>query len=118
LYEIEEIEPLFQSLAVKFHGVDSPETAHVLSGAEIIVSRGEAAPLGASEFYVEDLRMLDVVYAENKVGHIIDVMEGGGGDLIEIQLLSGETKLVPFRDEFFGDVKTGSIVLLNDWILE
>jgi 16S rRNA processing protein RimM len=119
-YEIEEITVLSNSLAVKFAGVDTPEAAKLLSGAEFIISRREAAPLRAGEFYVEDLRSLEVFCAGEKMGDILDVVEGGGGSLVEIRLLNGEKRFVPFRNEFFGviDVERNTAELLNRWILE
>ena len=40
--------------------------------------------------------------------------------LAEIALDSGEKRLVPFKNEFFGDIdiQNGRAVLLNRWILE
>ena len=47
------------------------------------------------------------------------MLEGGGGNLAEVKLPAGEKRLVPFRNEFFGDVDLngGKIVLLEPWIL-
>jgi len=54
------------------------------------------------------------------LGHISDIVEGGGGFLAEIKLISGESKLVPFRNEFFGEVNfnLGKVELLQLWMLE
>jgi 16S rRNA processing protein RimM len=54
------------------------------------------------------------------LGVITDVLDTGGGSLVEIRLPSGELRLVPFRNEFFGDInpETRRAVLLNRWILE
>ncbi|MDR2793935.1 MAG: ribosome maturation factor RimM [Treponema sp.] len=119
-YEIEEITILSNSLAVKFAGVDTPEEASLLSGAECILSRGEAIPLKEGEFYVEDLRFVEVFCAGEKIGDILDVVEGGGGSLVEIGLLNGRKRFVPFRNEFFGvvDIEGNKAELLNTWILE
>jgi 16S rRNA processing protein RimM len=120
IYEVEETTALTGSLAVKFRGVDTPEDAKLLSGAELIVRREEAAPLKKEEFYIEDLRSLEVFCTGEKIGDILDVVEGGGGNLVEIGLLNGQTRLVPFRNEFFGviDLDRRSAELLNKWILE
>jgi 16S rRNA processing protein RimM len=135
-YDVEEVSP--SPLSLKLAGVDSPEAARLLKGAEIRVPRSEAAPLGDGEFYVEDLRGLEVFAlsgepeadkksgsrepskAERTQGRISAVIEGGGGFLVEILLPSGEKKLVPFRNEFFGpvDPASGRIELLETWILE
>ncbi|GHV70478.1 ribosome maturation factor RimM [Spirochaetia bacterium] len=124
-YEIEETLSIPPHAAIKFRGIDSPEAAKALTNAEIIINRKEAAPLEPGEFYVEDLKGMEVAAAwegEGGVvlGSITGFVEGGGGDLAEIRLNDGSLRLVPFRNEFFGDVdgEKGRISLLVPWILE
>ena len=120
-------------ILMKFEGINSPEAAKTLTGAELIADRSQAAPLKQGEFYVEDLKGLKVISAEagayagagaeavaEVLGHIVDIIEGGGGDLAEVRLLSGETRLVPFRNEFFGSIslENGTAILLEPWILD
>jgi 16S rRNA processing protein RimM len=109
-------------LLMKFAGIGAPEEAKTLMGAEIIAGRTHAAPLKPGEFYVEDLKGLELAAAGDGevLGRVTDILEGGGGELAEIRLNSGETRLVPFRKEFFGDIslETGKAVLLERWILE
>jgi 16S rRNA processing protein RimM len=126
---IEESAPNPPVVVMRFAGIRSPEAARSLGGAELIVSREEAAALKPGEFYVEDLKGLAVFAAppaasgdENPLilGHINAVMEGGGGDLAEITLNNGTQKLVPFRKEFFTgiDLENRRVTLNNLWILE
>ena len=108
-------------MIIRFSGINNPEEAEALKGAEIIVEREKACPLKESEYYVEDLKGLEVTTTEGKVlGHINDIIEGGNGDLTEVKLLSGELAFAPFRNEFFGpvDLEHGKIILLEPWILE
>jgi 16S rRNA processing protein RimM len=108
-------------LLVKFNGVDTPEAAKAVSGAEILVLRSEAAALSKNEYYIEDLKGFSVVDSGGKrLGELLDILEGGGGQLAELRLISGETRLVPFRNEFFGEisVERGEMILLSCWILE
>jgi 16S rRNA processing protein RimM len=119
--KVEEL--VFQSsaLLLRFSGIQSPEAATALKGAEVIVDSEYAAPLKEGEYYVEDLKGLEVVTATGQsLGCITDVVEGGGGDLLEIMLAGGETRFAPFRNEFFGDVnlEENKITLLESWILE
>ena len=119
-WEIAEVLPRGNFLLMRFAGIDSPEAARLLNGAEIIAGREYAAPLKKGEYYVEDLKGIEVVTAEGQVlGHIADVLEGGGGQLAEVALLSGEKRLAPFRKEFFGELNLGGgkIELLEPWIL-
>jgi len=109
------------TVLIRFAGIDNPEAAALLKGAEIIAPRENAAPLKEGEYYIEDLKGLEVIDREGKaLGHIIDVMEGGGGSLAEIKLLSGAGRLAPFRKEFFGDpdLEEGKIMLLESWVLD
>ncbi|GHV87047.1 ribosome maturation factor RimM [Spirochaetia bacterium] len=133
VWEIEESVPSFPAVALKFKGIDTPEAAKALIGAELITDREQASPLKKGEYYIEDLRGLEVVLDPSAalkaapgdekpeiLGHITDILEGGGGNLAEVKLLSGVTRLIPFRNEFFGevDLETRKIALLNQWILE
>ena len=104
----------------KFFGVDSPESAKTLSGAEIMVSREGAAVLGEDEWYIADLiglRILDV--DGNHLGKVISIISTSD-DLLEVETPAGEKFLVPFRKEFVGepDIKGGTLVLTALWIME
>lgn len=135
ILDIEASVPLPPYLAIKFAGIDSPETAKTLTGAELVTDREYASPLKPGEYYIEDLRGLAVAVDSGAttgkegaaggqsgeiVGYITDIVEGGGGDLIEIRLSTGEFKFVPFRSEFFApiDLKAGRLILLERWVLE
>jgi 16S rRNA processing protein RimM len=120
VYEVEESVDLSGALAMKFKGIETPEAAKVLAGGELVVGREDAAPLNPGEFYVEDLRSMEAVCRGEVVGLVTGVIEGGGGNLVEVRLPSGETRFVPFRNEFVGDInlKTNRLELLNTWILD
>ena len=108
-------------IAMRFTGYHTPEAVKALQGAQLIVDRKDAAPLQQGEFYIEDLKGLTVISAEGAIiGHIMAIIEGGGGDLVEIRLENSATKLVPFRKEFFSgiDLDKRQVLLQNLWILE
>ena len=130
---IEESVPNAVSVVMRFAGFRNPEAAKALAGAELIVSREEAAVLKTGEFYVEDLKGLAVlapppeaappsqaVPPSEALGYINAIIEGGGGDLAEITLNDGKRKLVPFRKEFFSGIDLGNrrVTLNKLWILE
>jgi len=119
---IEESAAIPPAAAIRFAGFDSPEAAKALRGAQLLISRKDADPLQRGEFYIEDLKGLAVLAADSGevLGHIADVIEGGGGDLAEIRLNNGETRLVPFRKEFLTgiDLAKKRVMLQNLWILE
>jgi len=150
------------TVLMRFEGIDSPEAAKTLNSAQLLAGRDEAAPLGDGEFYIEDLKGLEVFAkvsrqgeedaGKNKdeekelsltfssprdlrvsasprekfeiIGVITDIIEGGGGELVEIKLISpsdgGEKRLVPFRKEFFTEIsmEKGRVLMQNLWILD
>jgi 16S rRNA processing protein RimM len=123
--KIEESTPASPSVLMRFAGIDTPEAAKALNGALLIASRDQAAPLGKGEFYIEDLKGLQVITEDGEpIGCITDIIEGGGGDLAEIKLTSGEKRLVPFREEFLTRIspqcgtEKGKVVLQNLWIID
>ena len=127
LLQIEETAPAAAAVLMRFVGIDSPEKAKTFTGARLVAGREQAAPLKDGEFYIEDLKGLAVIAESGEtIGHITDIIEGGGGELAEIELTGGEKRLVPFRKEFFSEIcpakgtcqATGRIVLQNLWILE
>jgi len=122
--QIEETAAALPSVLMKFSGIDSPEAAKTLNGAQLIANREQAAPLKDGEFYIEDLKGLPVTVENGQegeiIGYITDIIEGGGGELVEIQLTNGEKRLIPFRHEFFSTIcpEKGKVILKNLWILE
>jgi 16S rRNA processing protein RimM len=123
VYMIEESQEVHAAVLMKFQGIDTPEEAKKLTGGELLVDRSQAVPLYDDEYYIEDLKGVKVFlggFEGTEIGEITDIMEGGGAELAEIRLANGEKKLVPFRNEFFGDVdvEKKQAILLQDWILE
>lgn len=126
--EIETIQRESRPLLVKFKGIDTPEQAKKIAGAEILVSRDDACPLEKGEVYVRDLCQCVLVHNDVTIGLITDVIEGGESDLLEVTLSDGavsdisggEKRFVPFRKEFVGkvDIKAKTVELIHRWILE
>jgi 16S rRNA processing protein RimM len=115
------IEGASANLLVKFKDVDTPEDAARLAGAEILLPRSQAAPLEEGEYYIEDLKGLRMMDPDGReVGVVTGVIDGGGGQLVEVRLPADEMKLVPFRSEFLGEinVEKKEIMLVAPWILE
>jgi len=146
LLKIEESTSNSGIVLIRFQGIDTPEVAKTLNGAQLIVDRTQATPLNDDEFYIEDLKGLEVYVNNNDIssldpssnlralrtfgsmpscdefaiiGCIIDIIEGGGGELVEVKLTNGEKKLIPLRKEFFPDINPakGKILLQNLWII-
>ena len=102
--EVESVEGGHPFLFMKCAGIDTPEQAAKLAGAEIVVPRDKACPLYEGEYYVEDLKNCALIYepgsesnAKNGLnedekpeqivaGIVTDVLEGGAGDLLEVSV--------------------------------
>ena len=141
-FKVESVEGNERSLLMKLKGIETPEEAKKFQGAEIAVSRDKACPLKKDEYYVEDLKQCKLVYDKAGkglqkietdetivVGIITDVLEGGSGKLLEVELSesletmpdsAGKRVLVPFNKEFIGtvDIKDKVVQLMHLWILE
>jgi 16S rRNA processing protein RimM len=105
---------------LKFKGINSPEAARTVRGAELCVEREAAAPLAKGEYYIEDLKGLMLTDCAGEILAVIaDVIEGGGGFLLEARLLDGEMRLIPFRNEFIGEIslENRAVELRKSWIL-
>lgn len=155
IYNVESVDGSSVALYMKLEGVDSAEEAKRFNGWEIVVERAYAKKLKKNEWYIEDLKQCVLYYfdeqnenaqndnrrqcltqsAESKktvnVGTVTDVIEGGGGFLLEVALKKnpdltfGNFKkakkvYVPLSDFFVRDVdvKNKRIRLMNLWILE
>ena len=117
---------------VKFAGINSDEEAKKFNRWEILVPRKYCKPLEKDEWYIEDLRSCSLIYegkddpatldAPKVLGTITDVLEGGGGYLLEVALSDSCDRkvLIPFNKEFIGkvDVKNGTVQLMHLWIME
>ena len=120
-YQVEECVVRNADALLKLRGIDSPEAAKKLHGADILVPRDMACPHERGEFYINDLCNSDLVYKGNSVGTIADVVEGGGGLLLEVsEAATGRTVYIPFRSQFIGkiNIPAKQVELMHRWILE
>lgn len=121
IYYIDECSIRTADILLKFRGIDSPEAAKNLQGAQLLVPRDMACPLGRGEYYINDLCNTVLVYKGKSIGTITDVVEGGGGFLLELsEAATGITKYIPFNDIFIGkvDILNKQVELMHRWILE
>lgn len=66
------------------------------------------------EFYIEDLKNLDVLNDNgDKIGTILGVYNFGAGDIIEIKLISEEIIMLPFNNNFFPHITHEFVVCAN-----
>jgi len=120
-YRVEECVVRSTDALLKLRGIDSSEAAKKLCGADMLVPRDMACPLEGDEFYITDLCNSVLVYKGNAIGMIADVVEGGGGFLLEVsEAATGKTVYIPFHSKFIGkiDIPAKQVELMHRWILE
>lgn len=119
-HDVEAVRVTGRAILMKLEGIESPEDVAAVRGSEIVVPREQAAPLDRGEYYCADLEELVVVCEGARVGGIESIRESGAHPLVEVSTESGERVLIPFTNEFFGevDLDRGEIELINRMVLE
>lgn len=109
-----------KELLMKLKGIDSREAGKFYANWEVWVPREKAAPLDEGEFYYADLLGSRLYHGDVTLGRVVNVCDGGGGTLIQVERPEGEKFFVPFRKEFIGevDIESGAIELLEIWVAE
>jgi 16S rRNA processing protein RimM len=101
-FEIVALRPVRDRLFVAgLKGVNTREDAEALNNTQLYLPRDALPPTGEDEFYHADLIGLAARNAAGEhVGRIANVLNFGGGDILEIAPAGGgETLLVPFTKE-------------------
>lgn len=91
----------YQSTAiVRFREWTDPETAACWTGAELIIGREEAIPLGENEYFIGDLIGCRVETEDGTfIGTVKDVLQTGANDVYEVDSpVHGELLLPAIKD--------------------
>ncbi len=95
------------NLVCKIEDCDNRNLAETLRGLELYCLRSDFPIIAEQdEFYVEDLIGLDVLnHKRDKIGIIVNILNYGAGDIIEIRFLDQKaTQMFPFSQEFFPEI--------------
>lgn len=96
-------------------GIADRASAAALTNIGLYVARESLPDAGEEEFYLADLIGLAArTEAGESFGSVVDVLNFGGGDILEIARDGGcETLLLPFKKEIFPriDLKTRCLIL-------
>lgn len=95
-------------------GVESREDAERLAGQDVFASEDDLPPPEEGEFYLSDLAGMTVVSVSgDELGHVHDVLEAPGQNLLSIRRPDGSTALVPLVEEFLEsvDLDEGVVVI-------
>lgn len=84
-----------------FAGYDTLAAAQELVGQEIQIPREEAARLGPSTFYLDELEGCRVVERASgaELGRVRELVPTGGTALLAVETADGKELLIPFAEE-------------------
>ena len=90
-----------KGLVVKLEGIDTPEDARLLSGAEILLSKDQLPKLPEDEYYWSQLIGLQVVNLEGQLfGKVSSLLETGANDVLVVKACQGsldqQERLIPW----------------------
>ena len=112
---VEWIKPHSKGILLKLDGVNSPETAKLLVGAEIGIDRCDLPDLQDGEYFWTDLIGLTVrTKAGRLIGRVANMFETGANDVIVVEGSLGEV-LIPAVETAIEaiDLNAGEIVLTD-----
>jgi len=90
---------------VKFGGIESPEEIQTLQNWTIEIPQEEARSLDEDEYFLHDLVGLTLVDAAgNQRGVVTDVLEGGGGLLLQVERPDGREFELPFAADLCTEI--------------
>jgi 16S rRNA processing protein RimM len=100
-----------KSPTARLEGVNDRSAAECLRGTLIEVERDALPPLEDGEYYHSDLLGVPCVAQDGSdIGTVSAVENFGAGDLLEVELPTGNKSLIPFRPGI-ADLEEGRIVL-------
>lgn len=106
------------ALIARLEGVRSRSEAEALKGRRLYVSRAQLPELEAGVYYQADLLGLEVRAGEKKLGWVAQVVNFGGGDLLEVEGEGGDRLLVPLTGAEVDLIKREIAVELAEGFLE
>lgn len=98
-------------LICKIQNCNDRNYAETLKGTKLYCSRDDLPTPPEEEFYVEDLRGLEVLDESGKaIGTILEVANYGAGDIIEIKFNDDTSEMFPFSKELFPTITKTHVV--------
>ncbi len=93
---IESVKYFKNIIILKLRGIDTMEDAEALRGADLYVTRENAAPLAEGEYYIGDIIGMEVVTEEGEsLGVIRDVIDSSANDVYVVKRDGKKDLLIP-----------------------
>lgn len=93
-------------LIIAFDGISDRDTAEALQGTALFATADQLPKKTAREEACEVLPGLEARLVEGDVyGRVTGVYNFGAGEVIEIELTTGKTEMLPFNENFIGDIQ-------------
>jgi len=102
-------------ILVQLVGVDNRTTAEGLKGTKLFVPRDSLPPTGEGEYYHADLIGMTACTTDRiPFGIVAAVHNFGGGDMLEIAIVSGSSIMIPFTPDAVPDIDIeGGTAIIN-----
>jgi 16S rRNA processing protein RimM len=102
---IESVRAHGERALVKFSGVATPEDVQLLQNWTIEIPEAEARELEEDEYFLHDLVGLTLFDADGRErGVVTDVIEGGGGLLLNVKRADGRQFELPFAAQLCTEI--------------
>lgn len=99
----QQIRPIKGGMAIRFAGIMSVDAAQALVGLSVWAPR-DALPMDDTEFLVSDLMGLEVREDDRTLGHVKEVGDFGGGDVLCVVDAAGVRVWIPFIEAVVPEV--------------
>jgi len=109
-----------KGVIARIAGVSDRDAALALRGTELWLDRHRLPEPAEDEWYLDDLRGLEVVDTDGaRVGRVRAVADHGGGDVVEVLTDDGRELVVPFTRAHVPEVDVAAgrlVVAAPEWV--
>lgn len=104
-HEVESVKSGNACAYLKLRGIDAIDDAKKCVGSPILTDKRFAKPLKKNEWYVDDLKEVKILFQGKPVGQVMNVLEGGGGWLLEVKLDKADKIIyIPLNFHFVAEI--------------
>lgn len=105
LFSVKITGKLKDAIIAKIASVSDRNSAESLRGKELFIPASHLPEIGEDEFYHSQLIGLQARTQNGEIiGKINNILNFGAGDIVEIEMVSGETEMLPFSAPWVGEI--------------